>query len=111
MTNLRNKRKSERNYDLKPTHIALKGRLFQVNDISSEGIGVVLEEDGPRFFIGERLEKIPIPLQSGTVNVKGIVSHISVNTTCIVCGIKFLFSGDEFNAIIQFKKERSNPSQ
>ena len=111
LPSLRNKRKGERAYDMKPTGIMLKGRVFQVNDIGSEGIGIVLEEDGPRFFIGERLEKIPIPLQSGMVNVKGIVSHISINTTCTVCGIRFLFSDDEFNAIIQFKKERTYPSQ
>ena len=111
MSNVPNKRKSERAYEVKPTGIMLKGRIFQVNDISSEGIGIVLEEDGPRFFIGERLEKIPIPLQNGTVKVKGIVSHISITTTCTLCGIRYLFSGDEFNAIIQFKKERTDPSQ
>ena len=106
MPNLRNKRKSERVYDLKPTRIMLKGQLFRVNNISNEGIGIILEEDEPRFFIGERFEKIPIPLQSGTVNVKGIVSHISTTTAFTVLGIRFLFSGEEFNSIIQFKKER-----
>ena len=106
MTKPRNERKSERNYELKPTRIELKGRLFQVNDISSDGIGIILEENGPRFFMGERLENIPIQLQSGTVNIKGLVSHISVTTACTICGINFLFSSDEFKSILQFKKER-----
>ena len=107
MPNLPNKRKNERNHDLKPTSIILKNRLFRLNDISTEGIGIILEKDGPRFFIGERLEEIPIPLQGGTVNVKGAVTHISINDTCTVCGIQFLFSGDEFNSMVQFKKERT----
>lgn len=106
MPNFRNKRKNERAYDLKPTRIMLKGQLLRVNNISNEGIGIILEEGGPRFFIGERFEKIPIPLQSGTVNIKGIVSHISTTATATVLGIRFLFSGEEFNSIIQFKKER-----
>lgn len=106
MPDFRNKRKSERAYDLKPTSIVLKGQILRVANISNEGIGIILEETGPRFFIGERLEQIPIPLQSGTVNVKGIVSHISVTAAHTVLGIRFLFSGEEFNAIIRFKKER-----
>lgn len=110
MPNPRNQRKSERTYNLKPTCITLKGQWFQVNDISSEGIGIILKADGPRFFIGERLETIPIPLESGTVNLKGIVSHVSVTTAATVCGIRFLFSGDEFNTMLQFKKERMQPS-
>lgn len=110
MPNPRNQRKSERTYDLKPTSITLKGQLFQVNDISSEGIGIILKPDSPRFFIGERLENIPIPLESGTVKLNGIVSHVSVTAVSEICGIRFLFSGDEFNTVLQFKKERMQSS-
>lgn len=101
------KRKSERAYDLIPTYIDLKGRRFQVRDISSEGIGIVLEDDGPRFFTGERLEKIPLPLQNGTLNLQGAVTHISVTGTGTVCGIRFIFSGNEFDSIVQFVRERT----
>ena len=104
---LRNKRKNGRAYELKPTSIMLKGQSLRVNDISSEGIGVVLEKDGPRFFIGERIEKIPIPLQSGTMDLKGTVSHISINAANTVLGIQFLFGEQEFDAIVRFKKERT----
>lgn len=109
MPNPRNQRKSERTYDLKPTSITLKGQSFQVNDISSDGIGIVLKKDAPRFFIGERLENIPIPLESGIVHLEGIVSHVSVTTASTICGIRFLFKGDEFNTVIQFRKERIKP--
>jgi len=104
---LGDKRKNGRAYELKPTSIMLKGRLLRVNDISSEGIGVVLEKDGPQFFIGERIEKIPIPLQSGTMDLKGTVSHISINVANTVLGIQFLFGEQDFDAIVRFKKERT----
>ena len=109
MPHIGNRRKNLRSYNIKPTSILLKDRLFRVRDISTEGLGIILEEKGPRFFIGERLEKIPIPLQSGPVILKGFVTHISVTDSCTICGIRFLFSGDDFNSIVQFKKERSLP--
>ena len=101
------RRKSKRVSALKKTTITLKGYSFQVSDISSEGIGVILEKDGPRFFIGERLDQIEIPLEAATVAIDGVVTHISVTTTGTVCGIRFLYQGEEFEAILQFKKERT----
>ena len=106
MANPRDKRKAKREYHLKPTTIRLKERPMRVNDISNEGIGLALEADGPRFFIGERVEKIPLPLENGPVYLKGIVSHISVNSSGTVCGIRFQLSGDEFQTVVRFKKER-----
>ena len=106
----RDRRTSRRNYALKPTHIRLKGHEFEIHDISSDGIGLILDKDGPRFVIGERLDNIPIPLQSGTVIVKGLVSHISITTNCAICGIRFLFSSDEYKSIIEFIKERTHSS-
>jgi len=101
------RRKSERAFDLIPTFIDLKGRRFQVSNISSEGIGIIIEDDGPRFFTGERLEKIPLPLENGTVNLKGAVTHISVTGSGTICGIRFIFSGNEFDSIVRFVKERT----
>jgi len=102
---IRNRRKNKRIEKIKPTQILLKGCLLRVNDISSEGIGMILEKDGPNFFIGERLDAIPLSLHSGTVNLKGTVSHISVKAANTVLGIRFLFNEEEFNALVQFKKE------
>jgi hypothetical protein len=101
-----NKRKNERADRLKPTRIALKGVAFEVNDVSSEGIGVVLKKDGPEFITGERIDGIPLELQSGQVKLNGVVSHISVSTDKTICGIRFLLTGDQFDTVIQFKKER-----
>lgn len=101
-----NKRKNGRVHNLKPTLIFLKGAAFELNDVSSEGIGVVVVEGGPEFSMGERIENIPLKLQSGLVSLKGVVSHISVSTEKTICGIRFLLTGDEFDTVIQFKKER-----
>lgn len=106
-----NKRSAGRVYALKPTTILLKNRMLRVSDISSEGIGIVLDNNGPQFVTGERLENIPIPLHSGTVSLKGVVSHISVTAAHKICGIRFDFSGNDFGAAVQFKRERTLPSQ
>ncbi len=110
MPNYENRRKSPRVYDLKPTTIMLKDHSFKVNDISNEGIGLIMEKDGPQFITGERIEAIPIPLKSGEVNVKGVISHISITSKNTIFGIQFLFGREDFKAVIQFKEERTNPS-
>lgn len=102
------RRKSKRVPALKLTHITLKGYSFQVSNISSEGIGVILDKNGPGFFIGERLDQIQIPLKAEPIAIDGVVTHISVTTTGTVCGIRFLYQGEEFDAILQFKKERTD---
>jgi len=101
-----NQRKNQREYHLKPTRIALKDAFLEVNDISNGGIGVVLEKDGPDFITGERLDPIPLELTDGRVHLQGVVSHISVATDKTICGIRFLLTGDQFDTVIQFKKER-----
>ncbi len=103
----RDQRRSHRVRELKPTRIRLKGRHFMVSDISNSGIGIILEDDGPPFVVGERLEDVPIPLENGTVNVQGIVSHISVTTAGRTCGIHFIFRGAEYDAVIRFIQERT----
>ena len=104
-------RRSRRVRALKPTRIRLKGSHFQVTDISNSGIGIILEDGGPPFAVGERLADILIPLESGTVNVQGIVSHISVTTAGRTCGIHFIFRGAEYDAVIRFIQERMlNPA-
>jgi hypothetical protein len=107
MARERDRRTSQRNYTLQPTRIRLKGHEFEVHDISSDGVGVILDQAGPRFVIGERLDSIPIPMQSGSLSIQGVVSHISVTSSCTICGIRFIFSGDEYKSIMQFIKERA----
>ena len=102
-------RRSRRTHALKPTRITLKDRRLRLNDISNEGIGVVIDSAAPLFFPGQRLEAIGLPLQSGMVVVNGVVSHISETATGKVCGIRFLFDGDEFEAVRRFKKECTLP--
>lgn len=110
MPSSHDKRRSKRIHELKPTRISLKGRQFQISNISNDGIGIILDDDAPPFSIGERLAEIPIPLENGAVNVQGVVSHISVTAAGRMCGIHFIFSGAEYDAVMQFKKERlQNP--
>ncbi|MGD8366957.1 MAG: hypothetical protein PVG78_04885 [Desulfobacterales bacterium] len=99
-------RKSERVCELEPTFITIKNHAFRVNDISTEGVGIVIGPDAPRFHIGERLDSIPIPLESGPVTVKGVVSHISVSAAATLCGIMFLLDSEQFGLIARFQKER-----
>ncbi len=107
MPSNRDQRRSHRVRELKPTRINLKGKPFEVSDISNYGIGIILEDDDPPFAVGERLEDIPLPLESGTVNVQGIVSHLSVTTAGRTCGIHFIFRGAEYDAVIRFIQERT----
>ncbi len=105
MTSNRDKRKSSRVSTLKPTRIRLKGQAFDVSDISNDGIGIMLTDESPPFSIGERLPEIPLPLEDGTVNVQGVVSHISYTTAGRLCGIHFVFDGAEYDAVMRFKNE------
>lgn len=106
MTDHHEKRKSRRHTALKPTFIGLKGYPLKVYDICNEGVGIVLPEDGPSFAVGELLPEIPIPLESGTVNLKGVVSHVSYTGMGKLCGIHFRFEGEEYDIIIRFIRER-----
>lgn len=99
------KRKNERVHHLKPTRIKIKGTVFELSDISTGGIGVVLKKGGPEFIMGERIENIPLVLQDRMASVRGVVSHISVSSEKTICGIRFLLTGDEFDTVLQFKKE------
>jgi hypothetical protein len=107
MTPQKNMRAGQRSYALKSTSIDINGTLFMLNDISSQGIGLILEEDSVEFFMGQRIESIPIPLEHGTRHVQGVVAHISKNAENSICGIRFLFkSKEEFESVAAFKSQR-----
>ena len=106
MTNPENKRKTARTYPIKPTEIVLKGKEYRLNDISSEGFGIIVEGDAHTFFMGQRIDQIPLQLAQGTEYLKGVVAHITKNELNFVCGIRFLFGNrKEFESVKQFQKE------
>ena len=73
---------------------------FLINNISSEGIGVVVE--GPdTFFLGQRIEAIQFPKENPDMIFKGIVSHTSKTDRGYVCGIRFVFSGTKDFAFVE----------
>ena len=106
MTDHHEKRKRRRLTALKPTFIDLKGRPLKIHDICNEGVNVALPEEGPAFAVGELLPEIPIPLESGTVNLKGVVSHVSHTGVGKLCGIHFLFEGEDYDVVVRFIHER-----
>ena len=66
--------------------------VFLLNDISNEGIGIVV--DGPdAFFLGQRVAAIHFPAENQDIPLNGIVSHISKNDQGFLCGIRFVYSG------------------
>jgi len=106
MAKLENKRKAARTYTLKPTEIVLKGKAYRLNDISNEGFGIIIEEDSHFFFLGQRVDQIPVQLEEGTEFLRGVVAHISKNKLNKICGIKFLFrSKKEFEAVGRYQAE------
>lgn len=108
MKNPENNRKTARTYSIKPTEIVLKGKVYMLNDISSEGLGIIVEEGAHTFFMGQRLDQIPLQLQQGAEYLKGVVVHLTKNELNSVCGIRFLFSNSkEFESVKRFQKEIS----
>jgi hypothetical protein len=100
-------RKSERTDDLVPTLIEIRQKSFRVNDISPEGIGIILTDTSDVFHMGERLDRVILPVDGGKTALKGIVTHLSASDSKRVCGIRFLFdSSKEFDAVARFRKER-----
>jgi len=107
MENSQNKRKNDRLYSIKPTHIHLMEKAYWLNDISEGGLGIIV--DGPHtFFLGQRIDSIPLQLNDGTVYLKGTVAHINKTELNYICGIRFIFTGiQEYESLARFKKERT----
>jgi hypothetical protein len=107
MENSQNKRQADRLYSIKPTRIHLMGKAYRLKDISEGGLGIIV--DGPyTFFIGQRIDSIPLQLNDEAVYLKGTVTHISKTQLHYICGIRFIFSGiEEYESLARFKKERT----
>jgi len=95
-----------RESNLKPTQVVIKGRIFRLNDISNEGVGVLLNGEENAFHLGERIETICLPVRGGEVTLSGVVTHMSRTESATVCGIRFLFkNSDEFDAVSRFMED------
>ena len=104
MTNAGYERKAERNVALDATSVEIKGRLYRLNDISTDGIGLIVDKDAPAFFLGQRIDAIS--MEKETKILKGVVAHISINENAHICGIRFLFgSSAEFEYVAAFKNK------
>lgn len=102
-------RKNDRSYPLKSTDIEIKGTSYRINDISTEGIGLVVDDSSPTLFMGQRIESIPISVQAKTLCLSGVVAHISKTKDGCVCGIRFLFvNAKEFEHAKSFMKDRTH---
>lgn len=109
MTQPKNKRASGRTYALKPTQLEIRGQRYRLNDISAQGIGLIMEKTRqPSFFIGQRIEAIPIQQARKTQWISGVVAHISTHADRCVCGIRFQFTRPEqFEHVKAFVAERT----
>jgi hypothetical protein len=89
---MKNRRQSIRAVAQYGATVTIGEARFLINNISSEGIGVVVE--GPdTFFLGQRIEAIHFPKENQDMILKGIVSHLSKTDRGYLCGIRFVFSG------------------
>ena len=101
------KRKTDRTVALKPTDIVIGEMSYRLNDISNEGIGIVVDASGHPFHIGQRIEAIPIALETGDRQLSGVVAHITKTSKHVLCGNRFLLrDGDELSAVVRFRQER-----
>lgn len=89
---MKNRRQAIRSTTQYNAIVTIGKERFLINDISSEGIGVVVK--GPDiFFLGQRIEAIHFPKEDQEMILKGIVSHLSKTDRGYLCGIRFIFSG------------------
>ncbi len=97
---MKNRRQTTRAATQYGAIVTIGKERFLINNISSEGIGVVVE--GPEtFFLGQRIEAIHFPKDNQDVTLKGIVSHISKTDRGHLCGIRFVFSGTKDFAFVE----------
>ena len=94
-----NRRTSDRTYPPEPKKILINEKRFILNDISREGIGVLVE-DSFGFSIGQRITSILLESHADAQPLIGIVNHMSQNDAGIICGIRFEFRNNaEFDYV------------
>ena len=94
-----NRRTSDRTYPPEPKKILINEKRFILNDISREGIGILVE-DSFDFSLGQRITSILLESHADAQPLIGIVNHMSQNDAGIVCGIRFDFRNNaEFDYV------------
>ena len=94
-----NRRTSDRTHLPEPQKILINEKRFILNDISREGIGVLIE-DSLGFSLGQRITSILLENHADAQSLIGIVNHISQNDAGIICGIRFEFQNNaEFDYV------------
>ena len=79
---------------VRPAQAGLKGNEHRLNDISAEGLGIIV--DGPLTLSpGQRFDDSGLRLNDGAVWLTGIVTHITKNERNTVRGILFQHAGIE----------------
>jgi len=102
MNDAMNQRTSHRTYPPQLKKVLINDKLFLLNDISREGIGVLIENSSD-FSIGQRIMSIFLENHADVQPLIGIVNHMSQNDSGIVCGIRFDFRNSaEFDYIEKF---------
>jgi hypothetical protein len=97
---MKNRRQTIRSTTQYGAVVTIGKERFLINNISSEGIGVVVE--GPdTFFLGQRIEAIQFPKDNPDMVLEGIVNHISKTDRGYVCGIGFVFTGTGDYAFVE----------
>ena len=88
---MKNRRQTIRSTTQYGAIVTIGKERFLINNISSEGIGIVVE--GPdTFFLGQHIDAIRFPKENPEMRLQGIVSHTSKTDRGYVCGIQFEFS-------------------
>ena len=105
MRDTANRRTSNRTYPLETKNILINERLFILNDISREGIGVRIETSSD-FSLGQRIASISLENHADAQPLAGIVNHMSQNDFGTVCGIRFEFrNSTEFDYVEKIRRE------
>lgn len=100
-----NRRTSNRTYPPETKNILINEKLFILNDISREGIGVLIETSRD-FSLGQRIDSIFLESHADAPSLVGIVNHMSQNDFGIVCGIRFEFRNSiEFDYVEKYRRE------
>ena len=104
-----NLRTSDRTYPPEPPNILINEKRFILNDISREGIGVLVE-DSLGFSLGQRITSILLESHADAQPLIGTVNHISQNKSGIICGIRFDFRNNtEFDYIEKLNQSLAVP--
>jgi c-di-GMP-binding flagellar brake protein YcgR len=94
-----NRRTSDRTHPPEPQKILINEKRFILNDISREGIGILVE-DSLGFSLGQRITSILLESHTDAQLLSGTVNHMSQNESGIICGIRFDFRNNtEFDYV------------